>query len=163
MDDKRQIINKWTDVISVSEEIIQRTRRELIFYIGELDIQWLADQRVVDGVRQMAVRPEPVSIRIMVGKAIPGQARMHPLVSLAQRLSSHIQLRTLTGPVSHLPDMKSAYLVSDNKGILFRPEYDQPKGWYCMDCAGLATGYSEQVDTYWKLGKESPEIRRLMV
>ncbi len=100
-------------------------------------------------------RPE---IRILVLNSAPAVQRCHPLIALAQRLPSVIQVRV---PARDHQDYPSSFSLSDEQHLLFRPFGDQYAGYALRNHRLEARRLGEIFLPMWEAGSPDPEFRQL--
>lgn len=98
--------------------LVQAGRREIRLFSRDLDPVLYGQPAVIDAFRQYAIagRGGIVQVILLDPAAVQGQG--HPLLGLAQRLTSVFQFRTPTDDVDL--QYPSAFLCNDRDGYLFR-------------------------------------------
>lgn len=135
------------------------TRRELCVYSRALDPGLLDAPEVVDALRRLAVRGGGVGIRFLLQDATTPQRDDAPLLGLAQRLPSVLQLREVDDPVDR--NYPSAYVANDAGGYYFRSLGHRFDGETDLAAAGRARQLREEFMRVWERSRPCSELRAL--
>ena len=98
--------------------LVRSARRELWLYSRDLEPALYAQPVVLEAFKQFAIAGRGGVVQILVQEPGTAQAAGHPLLALAQRMSTAFQFRTPTDPVDQ--QYPSAFLANDRDGYLFR-------------------------------------------
>lgn len=139
--------------------LIGQARRQLVIYSRELD-PGLFDQPVVlEALRRLATRGEPIEVRVLLQDAGTPQRMLAPLLPLAQRLPSTFLFREIDDPVDR--NYPSAYVANDAGGYYFRPLGNRFDGEAELDGAGRARQLREEFARIWERSRACSEYRAL--
>ncbi len=98
--------------------IVQAARRELRLFSRDLDPVLYAQPAVLEAFKQYAIAGRGGVVQVVVLDPAAVQGQGHPLLGLAQRMTSVFQFRTPTDDVDL--QYPSAFLANDRDGYLFR-------------------------------------------
>lgn len=98
--------------------LIQSARRELWIYSRDLEPALYAQPAVLEALKQFAIAGRGGTVQVLLQEPGTAQAVGHPLLGLAQRMSTVFQFRMPTDPVDQ--QYPSAFLANDRDGYLFR-------------------------------------------
>jgi GNAT superfamily N-acetyltransferase len=114
------------EVAAARLQLLADTRHQLLIYLPSLHAGIFATPAELEQLRRIACSGRAASIRILLHDPAAAVAIDHPLLPLAQRLTSAFQFRTPTDPVDLT--YTSAYLLTDTGGYLFLPDASRPAG-----------------------------------
>jgi len=114
------------EVAAARLQLLTDTRHQLLVHLPSLHAGIFAAPAELEQLRRIACSGRAASIRILLHDPAAAVAIDHPLLSLAQRLTSAFQFRTPTDPVDLA--YASAYLLTDTGGYLFLPDASRPAG-----------------------------------
>jgi predicted GNAT family N-acyltransferase len=145
--------------IAAMVALAHATRRELCVYSRALDPGLLDAPEVVDALRRLAVRGGGIVIRVLLQDATTPQRDDAPLIGLAQRLPSVLQLREVDDPVDR--NYPSAYIANDAGGYYFRSLGHRFDGETDLGGAGRARQLREEFMRVWERSRPCSELRAL--
>ena len=110
------------DSLSVATEatltIVRAARREMVLFSRDLDPVLYGQPVVLEAFKEFAIAGRGGVVRILLLDPAAVQGQAHPLLGLAQRMTSVFQFRTPTDDVDL--QYPSAFLANDRDGYLFR-------------------------------------------
>jgi len=142
-----------------TKQLIAKARRQLWIYSRDLERDLYADKTVVEALKQFAISGRGGVVQIVVQDVPAVQSQPHPLLELAQRLSSAFEFRTPDDPV----DMQypSAFLVNDADGYLFRVLGSRFEGEWSPALPARNRQLVEGFDRVWQRCRPCTEFRAL--
>lgn len=148
-----------TDARRCSVEVLARARRELRLFTRDLEATLYGDGPFADALRAFATSGRGPSVRIIVVEPEGLHRESHPLIPLAQRLSSVFALRTPIDP----EDRRAAegFLVADETAYVFRPLATRFEGSACLEGPARARQLAQEFDRRWERARELTELRAL--
>ncbi|MEM7705092.1 MAG: GNAT family N-acetyltransferase [Pseudomonadota bacterium] len=150
-DDRVNLLRQW-------HEQLKATRRRLTIFSRDLDRRVLDQPLLMEQLRSLAVCDLRPQIRILVLDSGAAVQACHPLIALAQRLPSVIQIRR---PAKDHQDYPSAFSVGDEHHLLLRPFGDQFDGYSMLWHRREARRQLELFDPMWEAASPDPNFRRL--
>ncbi len=139
--------------------LIETARRELVIYTRDLEPALYAHASIVDALKGFAVAGRGSVARIVIQNPGLAQRQPHPLLALAQRLSSCFEFRTPQDPEEL--QYPSVFVANDNDGYLFRLLGSRFEG----DWSPALPGRSRQVNAHfqrvWERARPCSELRSL--
>lgn len=139
--------------------LAHRARRQLRIYSRALDPGLFDAPEVLDALRRLAVRGGGMQIRVLLHDATTPQRDQAPLIALAQRLPSVIQLRQVDDPVDHA--YPSAFVANDAGGYYFRALGHRFDGDADLDAPGRARQLCVGFDQTWERSLPCSQLRAL--
>jgi predicted GNAT family N-acyltransferase len=138
-------------------EVLQGARYKLWIYSRDLDPGLLAGSEMLDEIRRIGLSGRGAEVRILLQDPLAARRSRSPLVALAQRMSSTVQVRQVIEEVDL--QYASAFVLNDNAGYLFRPLASRFEG--CVSTHG--PGRHRQLLDYfrqvWDRAVEADELR----
>ncbi len=152
-------IDDATSAIEASIELIRRARREILIYTRDLEVTLYGNNEVIEALRTFATGEKGARVSILIQEPAIAQRDAHPLLPLAQRLSSIFLFRTPIDPEDFQP--AEAFLVNDNDGYIFRPLATRWEGTACQHGAARARQLQNQFEPRWERARPTAEFRAL--
>lgn len=138
--------------------LAQGTRKALDILSLDLDFAVFDQSDFVDAVSEVARRSRHTRVRLLIKDTRPVIERGHSLVRLAQRLPSKVELRKLTIEPG---DTNMGFMLSDRRGLLFKNDDREHRGFVNFDAAAEVRTLLEKFDYIWEHGKPEPRLRPL--
>ncbi len=145
--------------IATVQALAWHARRQLRIYSRALDPGLLDAPEVVAALRRLAVRGGGVEIRILLQDADTPLREQAPLITLAQRLPSVLQLREVDDPVDRA--YPSAFAANDAGGYYFRALGHRFDGEADLHAPGRARQLCTGFDQTWERSRPCSELRAL--
>ena len=138
-----------------------RPRREVYIYTRDLDPLLFDTEAALDALKRVAIRGRGASIRVLIQDPQQAIRRGHRLVTLAQRLTSAILLRTPT----QAEDLQyaSAFVLNDAYGLYFRTLGTRFDGEVVNHAPGRHAQLLEYFRQVWERSETSEELRQLAI
>ena len=139
--------------------VVQGARRELRLFSRDLDPVLYSQPAVLEAFKQYAIagRGGVVQVIVLDPAAVQGQA--HPLLGLAQRMTSVFQFRT---PVDDVDlQVASAFLANDRDGYLFRALGSRWEGEWSPANPARTRQLVEHFGRVWERSRPCSEFRAL--
>ncbi|WP_150049362.1 GNAT family N-acetyltransferase [Methylomonas rhizoryzae] len=145
--------------LTASLALLNDTRRRICVYSQDLEIALYGHKPLVEAFKQFAIRHRHSDIRLIIRDPSSLRHLQHPLIDLAQRLSSRFCLRT---PVeSEDLQFLPAYIANDSDGYWFRPIGNRYEGHWSPKQAARARQLLEEFDKVWERSRVCSEFRAL--
>ncbi len=147
------------EVAAATIALLHDARRQVCLYSRDLEPVLYAQPGVLDAFRQFAIAGRGGVVQVMLPEPASAQGAVHPLLTLAQRMTSVFQFRT---PVEHLDlQYPSAFLVNDRDGYLFRMIGSRFEGDWSPALPSRARQLSEHFGRVWERSRPCTELRAL--
>ena len=148
-----------TEVRDFAVELLGRARREIRIFTRDLEPALYGAPVLIDALRGFATSGRGPTVRILVVEPERLRGESHPLLPLAQRLSSVFALRTPVDPEDR--QAAESYLVIDETAYAFRPLATRFEGSGCLDGPARARQLAQEFDRRWERARELTELRAL--
>ena len=148
-----------TEVRDFAVELLGRARREIRVFTRDLEPALYGAPALIDALRSFATSGRGPTVRILVVEPERLRGESHPLLPLAQRLSSVFALRTSVDPEDR--QAAESYLVIDETAYAFRPLATRFEGSGCLDGPARARQLAQEFDRRWERARELTELRAL--
>ena len=145
--------------MAATVQIIDGARRHLWVYSRGLEHALYAQAPVVEAFKRFGISGRGGVARILVQDPLAPRAMPHPLLTLAQRLSSALEFRTPVDP----EDMQypSAFIANDRDGYLFRVLDSRYEGDWSPAYPARNRQLTEGFDRVWQRCRPVSEFRAL--
>lgn len=154
----REFISE-AEVRDFAVELLGRARREIRVFTRDLEPALYGAPALIDALRGFATSGRGPTVRILVVEPERLRGESHPLLPLAQRLSSVFALRTPIDPEDR--QAAESYLVIDETAYAFRPLATRFEGSGCLDGPARARQLAQEFDRRWERARELTELRAL--
>lgn len=151
------------DSLSVATEatlaIVHAARREMVLFSRDLDPVLYGQPAVLAAFKDFAIAGRGGVVRIVLLDPAAVQGQGHPLLGLAQRMTSVFQFRTPTDDVDL--QYPSAFLANDRDGYLFRQLGSRWEGDWSPANPARTRQLLEHFGRVWERSRPCTEFRAL--
>jgi hypothetical protein len=140
-------------------QLIADARRQLTIYSRDLEFPLYGQTEIVEALKQFALRNRGGGVRIIIQEPSNLRGQTHPVLELAQRLTSHFQICT---PVES-EDLQylSAFLLNDGGGYVFRLLGNRYEGHWSPNSPAKNRQLQEEFERVWQRSRPCSEFRML--
>lgn len=152
-------LQSFEATLEASLQLVSRSRRQLCLYSRDLEYALYGQAEMVEALKQFALRHRDGVVQIIIQDPDSLRSQTHPLLELAQRLTSHFLIRA---PVE-TEDLQnlSAFAVNDCDGYLFRQLGERFEGHWSPNQPARNRQLREQFDRVWQRSRQCTEFRAL--
>jgi predicted GNAT family N-acyltransferase len=147
------------ETLTATLALIGNARREIRIYSSDLEPILYGRTDVVEALKQFAINSGGGNVLIIMQDTLAVRADPHPLIDLAQRLSSVFNLRTPVEPADL--QYPSAYLINDRDGYLFRQKNSYYRGVWSLVMPSRNRQLTDDFDSVWQRCRPCTEFRAL--
>lgn len=158
MSEHRRELESWTDNQAAAVAVAQVARRQLRVLSYDLEPQIYGEPAFIEVARALAVSGRYATVRVLVQDSARAVREGHRLIELARRLPSYIEMRN---PHADHRYVIEAYLVADERALLYRKQGDRYEGFADVDDPLEARRLAREFDQVWARATPDPELRRL--
>ena len=153
------VANDRASVDAARLQLLTDADHAVAIHLPLLDGESYASPAELAQIRRIAASGRGARIRILLHDTAAALRDGHRLVTLAQRLSSVIEIRR---PVEEI-DLanRSAWLLNDAGGHLFLPEYDRPNGRAARHDRASQAPLMQQFEQTWERAVRATELQPL--
>ncbi len=138
----------------------QQARQYLQIATRDMDALLYDNEPFIDALTTLARRHAKSHIDILVWDSMAAVKQGHRLISLAQRLSSYVQIRK---PADEHAKYTEAFLVADGVGYMSRNLAERYEGIASFHAPLQARNLSQLFATMWEKATPDPQLRRLHI
>jgi hypothetical protein len=143
-----------------ARQIVERSRRELAVLSQHLD-PLVYESALADRISALARDDRNARVRILVKEIEPIIERGHPLLTLARRLSSKVEIRKL---LIEPENEAEAYLIGDRERVLYKHADREYTGFANYLAGPEAAKLLDNFNYLWERHSElSPALRSLVI
>ncbi len=151
-------VERIEDNRMVANEFARQAKRTLDIFTRDLDPQILNTSEFTEAVTQLALKSKKSLIRILVKDPNRSIRDGHRIIELSYRLSSFIQIRR---PNEDYKDYNKAFIIADQRGLLYRVLADQYEGIANFNSPYEAREYAALFSEAWETSDTDLNLRRL--
>ncbi|KAA2286125.1 GNAT family N-acetyltransferase [Arenimonas fontis] len=147
------------DVADACLALVRAARREIVLLSRDLEPTVFGQPALVEAFKQFAIAGRGGTVRVLLLEPGAVQGQGHPLLLLAQRMSSVFQFRAPTDDVDL--QYPSAYLANDADGFLFRSLGSRWEGDWSPAHPARCRQLLEHFGRVWERSRPCTEFRAL--
>lgn len=140
--------------------LARQARQSLRIFTRDLDAPLYSTEAFREAVSGFARRSRYTGVRILVQDPRPAIRDHHRLIGLIQTLSTHIGVRRVA---AEWADEVFAFLLADERGLLYRPYGDRFEGSVDFAAGPRALELGRWFDDVWENSLPDPEFRQLKI
>ena len=137
--------------------MVRQAARSIDIVSRHLDPQMYDNSDFCEAVSQLIVGSQRARVRVLVRHTDPIVKRGHRLVTLSQRLSSFIEMRS---PAKEFDEYNAAFLIVDTAGIIYRAHSDRFEGNADFNDPRAAQDLGHQFAEIWQTAVPDANLRR---
>lgn len=151
------VIESLAQAQDIALKIASQARRRLWLYSRDLDPYLYATSAMLEALKRFAIESRGGELRILLQDPTSPLRNNHPLIPLAQRLSSSILIR--------VPEFEqdlqypAAFLIDDRGGYLMRPLGSRYEGTANLYAPGRQRQLREYFEQVWERSLPDPGLR----
>jgi predicted GNAT family N-acyltransferase len=145
--------------VDATLQIIKQTHRQLYIYSQDLEYALYGQNEIIEALKQLVLNNRKAEVQIIIQEPNKLRSQTHPLIGLAQRVSSHFQLRTPIETEDLQTD--SAFTVNDDDSYLFRLQGNRFHGHWSPNQPALNCQLQEEFQRIWQRSRPCTEFRAL--
>ena len=146
--------------LSLHRNMLSQANRRIWIMANAINAPLLRDEHFSQSILKLAKNNPQAQIRILLEEDKTGSGRFNPLINLAQRLTSFVEIRTLPSTAGKFQEWVT--LVDFSAGI-YRKTMATYTGFACYDNHLIARRLITKYEDHWQFAKESIEFRRLAI
>ncbi len=142
-----------------SLKLIDNARRQICIYSRDLEYGLYGQNQIVEALKRFALDHKNSTVQIIIQEPENLRGQTHPVLELAQRLTSHFSLRTSVEAedINNL----SAFLLNDSDGYLFRLLGNRYEGHWSPNLPAQNRQLREEFERIWQRSLPCAEFRAL--
>ena len=152
-------VGNRADVVAARLQLLADTRHQLLIRVPVLDLDTYAGTAELEHLRRVAISGRAASIRMLLHDPAAALVNDHPLVGLAQRLSSAFAIRVPVDPADLA--WLGAYTLNDVGGYLYLPDASRPTGRAARDDRAAQAPLRQQFNEVWERAEPATVLQAL--
>ena len=149
-----------TQFLALHRNMLSQARRRIWIMADSINASNLNDEQFHQSILQLAKSNSQAEIRILLDEAKASHSRFNPLINLAQRLTSFVEIRTLPSTAQKFSEWVT---VVDFSAGIYRKTLDSYSGFATYDSKLIAQRLITKFDNQWQFAKPAAEFRRLVI
>lgn len=155
--DTREILTTLEEVQAATLRVALATRRLMTIYTPDLEPQLYDQPKFIDTVKRLVLASGYAKVRVLLADPSRAMYESSRFVSLARRITSYIELRHLN---PRFRDRKQAFLIGDDRNVLYRLDSKRWDGIYQAGDPAIARPYLDAFDEAWDASDPDVETRQ---
>jgi hypothetical protein len=145
--------------LAATLQLINTARRRLYIFSRDLELPLYGNKEIIEALKQFALHSHNGGVQIIIQEPVNLQTQLHPLIELAQKLSSYFLIRTPleNEDIQYLP----AYIANDSDGYLFRLQGNRYEGVWSPNLPSRNRQLREEFERVWERSRPCTEFRAL--
>lgn len=149
------------DTVDWLREFSRRAARTVDIFSQQLTPVLFADTELLDNLSALARRDARSRVRMLIRDTRPLQKGTHPLVQLARRLPSSIEIRRYTEGAN---DATSGFFCADGSDLIKFSDESVPAGFARRGARAESRALLDEFSRLWEHGSEAdPDLRVLSI
>lgn len=141
-------------------KLISSAQNQISIISRYLDPTIFNSEGFIDNASEFVRRTKTANIRILVHDTNPIVKNNHRVLSLSQRISSKIQIRTICNDFSQY---NKSFLVADTTGYIYNVKSDLYDAEVNFNDTDKSKELAETFKNIWELSQQEAEVRRLCI
>lgn len=141
-------------------ELLQLARRQICFFGPILDPVLLDEPDIIDVLTRFSRAHDKARIKLLIHNSQKNAANGHRLITLAQKLTSSIEIRLTSKPYQSLTQL---YLLADDSAYLYCPHHTRYQGRASFNDIAETRQLQQSFDIMWQHGTPDSTLRRLHI
>lgn len=154
------LLDGAADFRAHSEQLVAQSRRSIAILTRDLDAQIYATPDFVQHLSDFVRSSRNAHVQILIKNTKPAIESGHPLVRLAQRLSSKIIARKMTTEPNN-KDM--GYMLGDTDKLLYKNDDAVHRGFFNLAAVNEIKSLREEFNYLWQYSEPEPEFQLLHI
>jgi len=143
---------------ALHRNMLSQAKRRIWIVADTINSPILRDEQFSQSILQLAKQNAEADIRILLQDDKTGAGHFNPLVSLAQRLTSFVEIRTIDKTSSGVAEMIT---VVDHSAGIYRKSLSAYTGFATYNNHLISKRLQDKFDHLWQFANASSEFRRL--
>jgi hypothetical protein len=145
-------------VRAASIALVGQASQELVVMSRHLDAVLYDNSEFSTALRDFVLQHRRTRVRVLVKQPEPARREGHRLVTLAQQLSSFMEIRV---PSNEFHAFNAAFLVADGIGAIYRSMADRYEATVTFGDRQVAMELLRHFDAMWESAQVDPGLRRM--
>lgn len=154
------LLDGVADFSAYSEQLVAQSRRSIAILTHNLDTHVYATPEFVQHLSDFVRSSRNAQVQILIKNTKLAIETGHPLIRLAQRLSSKILVRKMTVEPNN-KDM--SYMLGDTDKLLYKNDDAVHRGFFNLAAASEIKSLREEFNYLWQYGEPEPEFQLLHI
>lgn len=156
----RAIVSTLEEVQAAALQVATQATRLLTMYTPDLEHVVYDQNAFLEAVKRLVLARSYAKVRVLI--ADPGRTvyELSKFIHLARRITSHIEIRHVHPDYR---DNSSAYLIADDRAILYRLQASRWDGIVEMNDPLVARRYLDHFNEVWVASEPARETRELRI
>jgi hypothetical protein len=155
--DTREILTSLEDVQAATLRVASATKRLMTIYTPDLEPVVYDQPKFLDTVKRLVLASGYAKVRVLLADPARAMYESSRFIALARRITSYIEVRHLH---PRYREQQSAFLIGDDRAILYRQHSKRWDGIYHPGDPGIARPYLDYFNEAWDASDPDAETRQ---
>ena len=146
--------------LALHRNMLSQAQRKIWITSNSIKSPILSDDQFCQSIMKLVKTNPQAEIRILIENEKMGAGHFNPLINLAQRLTSYVEIRTLDRTAGRLKEMVT--IVDFTAGI-YRKSMSSYTGFATYNSHLISRRLHDKFENYWQFAMPSIEFRRLAI
>lgn len=152
------LLDGLEDFRHYSLELLQQSNRQIAILSRDLDEPVYGTNHYVQALSDFARSSRHCQVQILIKDTKRAIESGHPLVRLAQRLSSKIEVRKMTQEPNN---KEMGFMLGDTTKVLYKNDDNAYRGFYNSAASREVKQLREEFNYLWQYAEPEPEFQQL--
>lgn len=143
----RKIVAGTGELRAAVVDIVSHAERTLSLLTPNLEPEIFEHDDFLVALKRFVLAKSFARVRVLITEPERAIKTGNQLVQMGQRLSSHIEIRSLS--VDLRPE-RQAFCIADNDSVLYRADYRTSEGMVALQAPEIARLYLSEFDEIWQ-------------
>lgn len=150
------MLTTLSEVRAAANEVAASARRLISIYTPDLEPDVYDQTPFLELIKQFVLTRNFAKVRVLFAAPNHTKGETPRFVSMGRRLSSCIDIRRVA---ARAPQRASAYLIADDRAIMYRMRADRWDGIADINNPPVARLYLQEFDTIWNASAADQSLR----
>ncbi|GAC1305927.1 MAG: hypothetical protein NVSMB10_10220 [Steroidobacteraceae bacterium] len=156
----RTLVTTMPEVREASLKVAKSAQRLLSIFTQDLEPLIYGEEPFLEAIKRLVLARSYAKVRVLLADPSRATADNNRFLALARRLTSCIDLRSMS---SDYPDSAGAFIIADDKALVYRPQSDGWDGIADMNDPTNARRYLNFFDEVWQTGMQESQMRQMLM
>lgn len=158
--DNLQVLTTQEEVAAATLAVTGMARRLVSICTPDLEPPLYASTAFLETIKRLVLGHRFARVRVLVRDHSALLRQPNPLVTLARRLTTHLEMR-LRAP--EFRDLQAGYCIADDRAIVYRLRADSYEGIAAHKSPLIARQYLEEFERVWQASAPDAEQHALSI
>lgn len=156
----RTILTTMPEVRDASLRVAKSAQRLLSIFTFDLEPLIYGEEPFLEAIKRLVLARSYAKVRVLLADPSRAMLDNNRFLALARRLTSCIDLRAMS---PEYPTSAGAFIIADDKALVFRPQTERWDGISDMDDPAIVRRYLNFFDEVWQSSMQESQMRQMLM